>query len=128
MVADVKNEAVGNLLDTAPFGFMSFKDDGKIVYVNTTLLERLGYTRDEVTGRHVETLLAAGARIFYQTHFFPLLKLHGRAQEIYLLLREKSGNDVGMLCNAVRRERDGTGVTDAALMEVVERRKFEQAL
>jgi PAS domain S-box-containing protein len=128
MVADVKNEAVGNLLDTAPFGFMSFTDDGKIVYVNATLLERLGYTRNEVEGKHVEMLLAAGARIFYQTHFFPLLKLHGRAQEIYLLLRAKTGSDVGMLCNAVRRERDGAAVTDAALMEVVERRKFEQAL
>jgi PAS domain S-box-containing protein len=124
----VLETAVGDLLDTAPCGFVSFTDDGLIQYINSTLLERLGYDRDDVLNQHVETLMVVGSRIFYQTHFFPLLKLHGRAQEIFLLLRAKSGEDVGMLCNAIRRERDGLHVTDCVFLEVVERRKFEEAL
>jgi PAS domain S-box-containing protein len=120
--------ALGDLLDNAPCGFVSFRDDGGIVHVNATLLERLGYEREELCDRHVETVLAMGSRIFYQTHFFPLLKLQGRAREVFMLLRGKNGDDVGMLCNAVRRQRDGVGVTDCVLMEVIERRKFEEAL
>jgi len=120
--------AIGELLDSAPCGFVSFDDGGKVVSINTTLLDRLGYERGDVIERHVETLLPVGTRIFYQTHFFPLVKLHGRAQEVFMLFRAKDGEDVGMLCNAVRRDRDGQAVTDCVLMEVVERRKFEEAL
>jgi signal transduction histidine kinase len=69
-----------------------------------------------------------GSRIFYQTHFFPLLRLHGRADEIFLLLRDKSGADVAVLVNAVRRERGDEPVTDAVLLQLIERRKFEDAL
>jgi PAS domain S-box-containing protein len=118
----------GRLLDTAPCGIVSFDDDSRIVYVNTTLVERLGYTREDLVGQSVETILTVGSRIFHQTHFFPLVKMHGRAQEVFLLLRARDGEDVGMLCNAVRHERDGVLVTDCVLMEVRERRKFEEAL
>ena len=117
-----------DLIDNAPCGFLSFGDDGKIALVNATLLARLGYERSELEGRHVESIFAVGSRIFYQTHFFPLLKLHGRAQEIFLLLRSKTGEDVGVLTNAVRHERDGQSATDCVFIEVVERRKFEHAL
>jgi signal transduction histidine kinase len=88
----------------------------------------LGFTREELMGRHIETALHVGSRIFYQTHLFPLLRLHGRAEEIFLLLRAKDGRDVGALVNAVRRERGGDWVTDCVLMQVRERRKFEDAL
>jgi signal transduction histidine kinase len=107
---------------------LTFADDGTVRICNQTLLALLGYTREEVVGRHVQTLLTVGSRIFYQTHLFPLLGLHGHAEEIFLLLRTKDGGDMGALVNAVRRERDGEWVSDCVLMRIVERRKFEDAL
>src|SRR5688500_1695710 len=121
-------DALGDLLDHAPCGFVSFADDGGIVHVNATLLERLGWSRDELMGRSVESILTVGSRIFLQTHFVPLVKLHGQAQEVFILLRARDGEDVAMLCNAVRHERGGIARTDCVLMEVQERRKFEEAL
>ncbi|HUF31260.1 MAG TPA: PAS domain-containing sensor histidine kinase [Gemmatimonadaceae bacterium] len=115
-------------LDLAPCGFVSFGDDGGMLAVNATLTGRLGYDRDELIGRHVETILAVGSRIFYQTHLFPLVRLHGKAEEIFMLLRGKDGEQIGVLCNAVRRPRGSGHVTDCVLMEVRERRKFEDAL
>jgi len=120
--------ALDPLLDRAPCGFVSFADDGCIRAVNATLLSTLGYTRAELAGRRIEALLTIGSRIFYQTHFFPLLRLQGQADEVFLLLSAKDGQDVGALANAVRRERDGAWVTDCVLMPVRERRKFEDAL
>jgi len=119
---------VDPILDAAPCGFVSFADDGSIRAANTTLLELLGLTRDELVGRRIESILNVGTRIFYQTHLFPLIKLHGRADEIFLLLRPASGEDVAMLANAVRRERGGESVTDCVLIRVRERQKFEDAL
>jgi PAS domain S-box-containing protein len=119
---------VGTLLDDAPCGFVIFADDGTIRAANATLLEMLGYARDELVGRHVESMLTVGARIFYQTHLFPLLRLHAHAEEIFLILRARDGTDVGTLVNAVRRERDGEWRTECVLLRIVERRKFEDAL
>jgi PAS domain S-box-containing protein len=119
---------VDELLDLAPCGFVSFGDDGGMLAVNANLTGRLGYDRAALIGRHVETILAVGSRIFYHTHLFPLVRLHGKAEEIFMLLRAKDGEQVGVLCNAVRRERGDRHVTDCVLMEVRERRKFEDAL
>ena len=116
------------VLDDAPCGFVSFTDDGTVQVANATLLKMLGFTSEDLVGKHVETMLTVGARIFYQTHFFPLLRLHGRAEEIFFLLRAKDGEDVAAIVNAVRRERDGVWVSDVVLMRVRERRKFEDAL
>jgi PAS domain S-box-containing protein len=116
------------LLDTAPCGFLSVGDDGTVRLVNTTLLRMLGCEREEVVGRHVERLLTVASRIFYQTHWFPLLRLHGRAEEVFLTLRAPAGGDVGMLVNAVRKERQGETVYDCVLVRVVERRKYEDEL
>ena len=116
------------LIDQAPAGFISFAGDGTVREINTTLLEMLGAERGAVVGKPFESLLTVASRIFYQTHLFPLVKLHGRAQEIFLLLRTLGGDDVGVLCNAVRTERDRTGSTACVFMEVQERRKYEDAL
>jgi PAS domain S-box-containing protein len=115
-------------LDTLPCGVLSFEDDGTIVAANATLLAMLGYERGEVEGRHVETLLTMAARIFYQTHLYPLVRLHGRADEIFLLFRHKDGGDVGALLNAAHGEHAGRGVIHCVVLEVRERRKYEDAL
>jgi signal transduction histidine kinase len=121
-------EVVESLLDAAPCGFVSFADDGTIRASNATLLEMLGFTREALIGQRVESILNVGARIFYQTHFFPLLKLHGRAEEIFMILRTKNAEDIATLCNAVRRERGGEWLTDCVFLRVRERQKFEDAL
>ena len=116
------------LIDSAPCGFVSFTDDGRLTIVNATLLERLGYGREELVGRHVETIFTVAGRLFFQTHFFPLVRMQGRAQEVFLMLRARSGEEVGALCNAARQNRDGVHTTDCVLLEVRERRKYEDAL
>ena len=116
------------LIDQIPCGFVSFGDDGLIQRVNARLLDVLGYERAEVEGRHVETLMNVGSRIFFQTHLFPLIAMKGNAEEIFLLLKTSRGEDIGFLLNAARHVREGKTVNDCALMRVQERRKFEDAL
>jgi PAS domain S-box-containing protein len=115
-------------LDVLPCGVVSFDDDGHIVGLNATLAMMLGYEPAELEGMHIETVLTVGSRIFFQTHLFPLVRLHGSAEEIFMLLRRKGGGDVAALLNAVRRDQGGHAITHCVLMEVRERRKFEDAL
>ena len=119
---------MNDLLQTLPCGVMSFTDDGTVVFANATLADLLGYTVDELEGRNVESLLTIAGRIFWQTHLFPMLRLHGKADEIFLLLRRKDATELGALMNARRRERNGVVVNDCVLLEVRERRKYEDEL
>jgi PAS domain S-box-containing protein len=123
-----RSDDPGSLVDALPCGVLTFDDSGRVLYANATLRTMLGYDAGELDGVHVERLLTVAGRIFYQTHFFPLLRLHGAAREVFLLLRTKSGADVGALVNATRTTRLGTTATDCVLMEVQERRKYEEEL
>ena len=93
-----------------------------------TLASLLGYTRVELLGWHVQKILPPGGRIFYQTHVFPILKMHGAADEIYIALRTKDGVDVPMLMNGARRERDGATVTDCVFVRMIQRHQYEDQL
>ena len=115
-------------LDDAPCGALTFTDDGYIVAVNARLCERLGYAREELSGGHLQKILSPGGRVFYQTHFFPLLKLQGEVEEVYMALRGKNGGEVPFLINAKRTEKNGRPVTDCILMRMRQRSHFENEL
>ncbi|HEY9810803.1 MAG TPA: diguanylate cyclase [Halomicronema sp.] len=121
-------DQIDELLNSAPCGFLSFTDDGTIVMVNATLLELLGYEFDNLSGRKIETILPIASRIFYQTHFFPLLKLHGKAEEIYFSLRSKQGIDVPILVNAGRQKKAETWVNNCIFIPIHQRIQYEDEL
>ncbi|HKH91192.1 MAG TPA: ATP-binding protein [Gemmatimonadaceae bacterium] len=116
------------LIASLPCGVVSFDDEGRVLFTNATLRAMLGYHEGELEGGRVEHMLTVAGKIFYQTHLFPLLRLHGAAREVFLLLRSKSGGDVGALANVSRTEHEGTAVSHCVLMEVHERRKYEEEL
>ncbi len=117
-----------DLLNRAPCGFLQFADDGTILLANLTVLELLGYKPGELEGRRIESILSLAGRIFYQTHFFPLLRLHAEAEEIYLSLRSRSGGEVPILLNAARREREGGAVNDCVFIPIRQRNQYEEEI
>jgi signal transduction histidine kinase len=120
---------VEELLDHAPCGFVSFGADGTVLEINSTLLEIIKASRDEVIGRSFESLLTISSRIFYQTHFFPLLRMQSSAEEIYLTMRVAGGpEDVAILANVSAREETTGVIYDCALMRLHERRKWEDEI
>lgn len=117
-----------DLLNTAPCGFLSFRDDGKILMVNATLLNILRYDSEGLKGDHIHSILSVASRLLFQTHLFPLLKLHGKMDEIYLSLRSKDGDDVPVLMNAIRNERNKKIFNDCILMPVRRRNEYEDPI
>lgn len=116
------------LLNKAPCGFLTFADDGKITEVNATLLRVLGYERGELLQNHIEKIFSVAGRIFYQTHFFPLLKLQSTVEEIYLGLRSKTGENIPVLVNAVRRTQDETFFNDCIIVAMRQRNHYEDEI
>src|SRR3954451_21664336 len=111
-------------LENAPCGFLTFTDDGYVASVNATICRLLGFEREELVGAHLQAMFSPGARVFYQTHFFPLLKLQGQVEEIYMALRAKSGEEVPFLVNARREERDSGFENHCVLVRMRQRTHF----
>jgi len=117
-----------SLLNTAPCGFLSFSDDGIVRAANETLLDKLQRPRGDVVGAHVEKLLGPGAKLFYQTHFFPLLKMQGTVEEVYMSFQTSAGEELSCLVNAKQATRDGETVNDLVLLPFEERDQYEDEL
>jgi PAS domain S-box-containing protein len=115
-------------LDNAPCGFLVFADDGAILRVNATLSRMLGFDDGVLPGQHLQVLFSPGGRVFYQTHFFPLLKLQGEVEEIYIGLRTRSGEEVPFLINARRIEENGRAENTCILVRMRQRGHFEDEL
>lgn len=122
------SQQIDEVLNNAPCGFLSFTDDGLIVLANVTLAQLLGYETDSLRGKKFEMILPIASRIFYQTHFFPLLKLHGKIEEIYFSLRAKEGHDIPMLINASRRCEGDDFVYDCIFIPILQRIKYEDEI
>lgn len=116
-------------LKTAPCAFLSFRDDGTIEWVNDKFLDLVGHDRGDVIGAHVETILTVGARLFYHTHFFPMLKMKGEVEEVYLSLRANDDTDVPCLLNAQRVEQDAERtLNQVTLFRCSERNQYEEEI
>ncbi|MFI7033428.1 PP2C family protein-serine/threonine phosphatase [Microbispora rosea] len=115
------------LYEHAPCGYLSTLPDGTIVRVNGTLLELTGYGPGELTGgMRIQNLLAVGDRIFYETHFAPLLAMQSVVREIAVDVRRADGTRLPVLLNAVMR--DEPGVIRFCLFAVTDRREYEREL
>jgi PAS domain S-box-containing protein len=119
---------VDPLLDTAPCGFLSFSDEGVVRRANATLLQLLGHEPEALLGRHIGTILPAASRIFVQTHLLQLLRLHGRADELVLVLRASDGRDIPVLLNAIRRVEAEAPMYDCAMLPMLQRQRYETEL
>jgi sigma-B regulation protein RsbU (phosphoserine phosphatase) len=117
-----------DILNQAPCGILVFCDDGKIVRINQTLGDWLGYDTNELEGKSIYTILSLASRIFYSTHFFPLVKLHTKADEIFFNLVTKEKKDIPVLTNTVRKQDGNSCVNIAVCIPVYQRKKYEEEI
>src|SRR5688572_8030851 len=115
-------------LERAPCGFVEFADDGRILYANATLAGWLGTTPPQLLGQSFESILTVANRVFFQTHFFPLLRMHREADEIFLALRRSDGGSVPVVARALRFEGDAGPRNQCAFITVHQRRKYEDEI
>ncbi|MCG2582983.1 PAS domain-containing hybrid sensor histidine kinase/response regulator [Massilia sp. TS11] len=124
-------ETAEELFDGAPCGYLSLARDGRIVRINLTLLNWLGFTREALLGKvYFQDLVGQGARIFYDTHFAPQLMLLGRLGEFAFDLRCADGRSLPVLVNAVRKAASGStpDVFRLSVFNASERRRYEREL
>ncbi len=123
-------EDLADLYENAPCGYVSLTPDGKIAKLNHTLSNWLGRRPDELLSHRFNECLSFGARIAFETHLAPLLRLQGHVGEIALDLLGADGTKVPVIANASeKRSEAGEHLfTRITLFRAVDRRQYERSL
>lgn len=125
------DESAEELYEMAPCGYLSSTISGRIVKVNRTLTDWLGYSAEELTsGKRFVDLLTVGGKIFYETHFNLLLRMQNAVDEIALDVVCKDGRVLPTLINA-RQKRNAENepvLNRFTVFNASERRLYERQL
>jgi PAS domain S-box-containing protein len=129
-LAALLQEDAEDLYERAPCGYLSLLPDGIIGRVNVTFLDWTGFDRHALIGqRRFSDLLTIGGRMFYETHFQPLLRMQGFAREIAFELLRADGQRLPVLVNATYVEsQDAGSVTRITVFDATDRRRYEREL
>ena len=102
-------DSAEDLYEHAPCGYLSTLLNGRIVKINATLLDWLGYERADLVGRrHFSDLLTVGGRLYHETHFAPLLRMQGEISGIALEFKAADGSRLPVLITStVKTGSDG---------------------
>ena len=129
--AALLEESAEELYENAPAGYLSSLPDGTVVKVNATFLAWTGYRAEDVVRvLRLHDLLPPGARIYYETHYAPLLQLQGSVSGIAVEIVCAGGRRLPVLLNSalVRDEAGTPRMVRTTVFDASDRRRYEQEL
>lgn len=125
------NESAEELYNNPYCGYFTALPDGIIVKINDTLLHWLQRERGEVLGIvRWQDFLTMGGKMYYETHFAPMLQMYGVVREVNMDLVSKTGTKMPMLINAVQ-VKDSEGnvlLSRSVVIDMTERKQYEREL
>lgn len=117
-----------DFLEQAPVGFFLCRQDGKVLKLNQTIANWLGYTKEEILqAEGWQSFFTMGSKIYFETHFYPLLHIQKFALEIHLDLLKKHGTILPVLANARLVDSLEKSYT-VFLFDITQRRQYEKEL
>ncbi|MBK9309054.1 MAG: PAS domain S-box protein [Nitrospira sp.] len=122
-------EKYRDLIEHAPIMICQLDRGGRLVHVNKTGLDKLGYTHDEILGMQLLNLVPDGQESKV-LHYLEQLVRRGHSS-IETVLRAKDGRQIDVEIHAtalIDHDRGGLVHSRAFVRDVTERRRLEQEL
>lgn len=95
--------------------------------MNSEMRIKLGIGSAQITGCQFEDLLTVGSRIFFQTHFYPMIKMQKSAREIFLSFKG-TADSIPVLLNVELQQNDEQVEIHCVGMIISNRNRFEKEL
>ncbi|MEQ8240105.1 MAG: PAS domain-containing sensor histidine kinase [Cyclobacteriaceae bacterium] len=119
------------LYNEASVGYFTADAGGYIVNINDTFLKLLGLSREDVIHKvRFQNVLSIGGKMFYETHYIPLLQMHGVVKEINFEIVSAEKRRIPVLVNTKKSiSTDGKKTYwHSTVFEISQRKNYEQEL
>ncbi len=129
-MARTASDDLEDLFENAPCGYVIAGDGGRILRVNQTLAGWLGRSAGDLVGQRFSDLLNIAGKVYYETHFAPLLRMQGFFNEVALDFARQGQASLPVLVNAVERVPHGSSerLTRITVFNAADRRRYEREL
>lgn len=87
-------------VDYIPGGLIVLDNTNKVKAVNQSLCDWLGRAKEDLQGHSPERWMTLASRMYYLGHVLPSLRLHGRAEEVFLSFTNANGEALPVILNA----------------------------
>ncbi|MEH2114444.1 PAS domain S-box protein [Nostoc sp.] len=120
---------VEDLYNNAPCGYHSLDSKGRLIKVNETELQWLGYTREEMIGQPIENFLTPVSRLSFAQNY-PHFKEQGWVKDLELDMICKDGKILPVLISAtaVKDIDENYLYSRTTLFDIHDRKQIAQAL
>ncbi|QMS86862.1 PAS domain S-box protein [Nostoc edaphicum CCNP1411] len=120
---------VEDLYDNAPCGYYSLDSEGRLLKVNETELQWLGYTREEMIGQTLVNFLTQASRLSFEQNY-PRFKKQGSLKDLELDMVCKDGTVFPVLVSATAvKDAEGNYLySRTTLFDIRERKQTAQEL
>ncbi|MED4534671.1 sensor domain-containing diguanylate cyclase [Metabacillus fastidiosus] len=115
-------------LKYAPCGYVSVTNQGVITYMNQTFLDMVEYDQSDLLHQHIESIMTVANKFLFHTYFYPFIQLYGHVNEVYLTLKSSKNEDIPVLLNGRRCEREGVELVDCVFVHMRKRIDYEQEI
>lgn len=115
----------------APCGYLYTMEDGTLINVNDTFLAFTGYSREEIIeNKRFEDFLSIGGKIYYETHFAPLLHMQGEVSQISFDFIRKDETRFPVLINAIKQSANENqrNYIQFSVLDITQRKQYEMEL
>jgi signal transduction histidine kinase/ActR/RegA family two-component response regulator len=125
----VEHDDLEDLFENAPCGYLSLGTDARIRRCNNTFGRWLGFDPASLVGKRFPDLLTIAGKIYFETHFAPLLKMQGFFDEVALDIATEA-EPLPVLVNAVQRDAAGGAPSfiRVTVFKATDRRRYEREL
>lgn len=115
----------------APCGYLYTMEDGTLIEVNDTFLAFTGYSREEIIEiKRFEDFLTIGGKIYYETHFAPLLHMQEEVSQINFDFIRKDKTRFPVLINAIMESANEKqhNYIQFIVLDITQRKQYEMEL
>ncbi len=119
------------LYHRAPCGYLYTVEDGTLIEVNDTFLALTGYSREEIIEKkRFEDFLSIGGKIYYETHFTPLMHMQGEVSQINFDFIRKDETRFPVLINAIKQNANEKqhSYIQFIVLDITQRKQYEMEL
>lgn len=119
------------LLTNSYCGYVVTDSEGVILKFNEVMVQWCGSDLSSPNGPvRFPDLLTMGSRLYYDTHYLPLLQIQGYVREINFDLEQSNGDNIPILINTIIKydQTSQKQLNFSIIFEIRQRKQYERAL